>query len=77
MTNLYARLDRMDLLEPLFMDLTWGAGACKQTRRTALTVTAHAMCFGSESHWAVNSRSDVTQRICSQRRKLDDHTVSV
>jgi hypothetical protein len=25
-TNLYSRLDRMDLLEPLFMDLTWGAG---------------------------------------------------
>ena len=54
MTNLYARLDRMDLLEPLFMDLTWGAGACTQTRRTALTVTAHAVRFGSESHWAMN-----------------------
>ena len=32
----------MDLLEPLFMDLTWGAGACTQTLRTALTVIAHA-----------------------------------
>lgn len=25
-TNLYDRIDRMSLLEPLFMDVTWGAG---------------------------------------------------
>ena len=59
MTNLYARLDRMDLLEPLFMDLTWGAGACTQTLRTALTVT-HAARLRSRLGSDLAIRRDAT-----------------
>lgn len=44
MTNLYARVDRMDLLEPLFMDLTWGAGGSNSDLALEIAGTVQGMC---------------------------------
>jgi hypothetical protein len=38
--NLYARLDRMSMLEPLFMDVTWGAGGTTADLTMELSVNA-------------------------------------
>jgi len=43
-TNLYSRLDRMDLLEPLFMDLTWGAGGSNSDLALEIAGTVQGMC---------------------------------
>jgi len=43
-SNLYARLDRMDMLEPLFMDLTWGAGGSNSDLALEIAGTAQGMC---------------------------------
>lgn len=38
--NLYARLERMSWLEPLFMDVTWGAGGTTADSTLEISVTA-------------------------------------
>lgn len=41
--NLYIRMDRMMELEPLFIDVTWGAGGC--TRDLTLAISKYAQKF--------------------------------
>ncbi|CAM9897739.1 unnamed protein product, partial [Discosporangium mesarthrocarpum] len=38
--NLFARMERMALLEPLFVDVTWGAGG--STSELTLAISANA-----------------------------------
>lgn len=42
--NLYTRLDRMSMLEPLFMDLTWGAGGSTADLTLEISGAAQNMC---------------------------------
>lgn len=44
MQNLYTRLDRMSQLEPLFMDLTWGAGGSTADLTLEISGAAQQMC---------------------------------
>lgn len=44
--NLYDRLDRMSQLEPLFMDLTWGAGGSTADLTLEISGNAQQMCSG-------------------------------
>lgn len=38
--NLYARMDRMSALEPMFIDVTWGAGGSTAERTLELSINA-------------------------------------
>ncbi|KAI5475339.1 hypothetical protein MNV49_001608 [Pseudohyphozyma bogoriensis] len=40
--NLYDRIERMKLLGPVFVDITWGAGGATSEATTAFVKTAHA-----------------------------------
>lgn len=42
--NLYARLDRMAQLEPLFMDVTWGAGGTTEQLTLDISTNAQKYC---------------------------------
>ena len=44
--NLYDRLDRMSQLEPLFMDLTWGAGGSTADLTLEISGNGQQMCSG-------------------------------
>ena len=44
--NLYERLDRMSQLEPLFMDLTWGAGGSTADLTLEISGNGQQMCSG-------------------------------
>ena len=45
-SNLFDRLDRMSLLEPLFMDITWGAGG--STSELSLEISSKATQMGND-----------------------------
>lgn len=42
--NLYDRLDRMSLLEPMFMDVTWGAGGSTADLTLEISINAQNYC---------------------------------
>lgn len=51
--NLYLRMDRMTALQPLFIDVTWGAGGCTKE----LTM---AICEYSQTYFGVDSLMHLT-----------------
>lgn len=60
--NLYARLERMKLLEPLYVDFTWGAGGTTSDLTLELTVQSKKR-FGMESNMHLTCTNMVADKI--------------